>query len=117
MTPAPSAQLSRGLLINTLRKKLGDQRISREYEEVEEVKDMHNSAAQRLETVEGQEIYIAPSRVTYLRPSIWEGVRAWAKEMLTGENITEATFVTATFFLWGWLLFSLYQALENYLVF
>lgn len=77
---------------------------------------MQNSAARKLETVEGYKIPAAPTRVISLRPSVWERVRAWAKRTLTEEKIAAPAIVTATLFLWGLFFFWFYQAMQNYTI-
>lgn len=77
---------------------------------------MQNSAARKLETVERQETRTTPAQVIPLRPSAWDQVRAWARKTFVAERIAEPAIVTATLLLWGWLLFSLYHALQNYTI-
>jgi len=77
---------------------------------------MKASAAQKLETVEEQETPITSARVTSLHPLVWEQAKAWTRRAFIEERIAEPALVTATLFLWGLLLFSLYQALENYTI-
>lgn len=79
---------------------------------------MKDSAARKLEleAVEEQKTPITPARVIPLRPSAWEGVKAWVKTTLTEERIAEAVLVTAALSLWGLLSFGFYQALQNYTI-
>jgi len=73
---------------------------------------MQGSVARRLGTLEGFETAITPLRVTCHRPSVWEQAKVWAKT----ETIAETVLVTATALLMGGLYYSLYQALQNYMV-
>jgi len=77
---------------------------------------MQSNVAQRIETVERQKIPITPARVSPLIPSTEEQERAWVKRTLTKETIAEVVLVTATFFLVGSFFFSLYRALQNYII-
>ncbi|HJY83271.1 MAG TPA: hypothetical protein VKK81_19580 [Candidatus Binatia bacterium] len=71
---------------------------------------------QKLGPLTGQRPSVAPLRVTTVRPSVWERVRAWAERTLTSETVAEIVLATVTISLTGSLLFSLYRALENYTI-
>ncbi len=59
---------------------------------------------------------VAPLRVTALRPSVGERVRAWARRTLTEETVTEVALGVFTLSLLAWLLVGLQHALENYTI-
>ena len=71
---------------------------------------------QKLEPLTRQQPPVAPLRVTTLRPSVWERVRAWARRTLTEETVAEAALMTATVSLMVWLFVGLARALEHYTI-
>jgi hypothetical protein len=71
---------------------------------------------QKIDTLAGQHASFTPLRVTTIHPSRWERLSARMKETEMVETITEVILATATFFLVGGLLFSLYRALEQYTI-
>jgi len=77
---------------------------------------MRSNVAQRLEAVEEHKAPTTPAQVIPLRPSVRKHERAWAKRMFIEETVVEAVLVTATLFLVGGLYYSLYQALQNYII-
>jgi hypothetical protein len=77
---------------------------------------MQSNVARRIETVERQKIPITLARVSPPIPSTGEQERVWVKKTLTQETIAEVVLITATFFLVGSLFFSLYRALQNYII-
>ncbi len=71
---------------------------------------------QKFEALVERQPSVAPLRVTALRPSVWERVRAWARRTLTAETITEIALGTFTLSLLAWLFVGLHHALENYTI-
>jgi hypothetical protein len=71
---------------------------------------------QKLEPLGGQKPLVTPLRVTTLRPSVWERVRAWARRTLTAETVAETALVIANIALMVWLFVGLARALENYTI-
>jgi len=59
---------------------------------------------------------VAPLRVTKVRPSVREQVRAWAQRTLTEETVAEVIFGTATVFLVTVLFVSFARALAHYTI-
>jgi hypothetical protein len=59
---------------------------------------------------------VAPLRVTVVRPSVRERVRAWARRTLTEETVAEVIFGTATVFLVTVLFVSFARALAHYTI-
>lgn len=59
---------------------------------------------------------VAPLRVTMVRPSVRERVRAWAQKTLTEETVAEVIFDTATIFLVTVLFVSFARALAHYTI-
>ena len=71
---------------------------------------------QKMGPLTGPRPSVAPLRVTTMRPSLWERVRAWAERALTSETVAEIVLATVTVSLTESLLFSLYRALETYTI-
>ncbi len=70
----------------------------------------------KFEALVEQQPYVAPLRVTALRPSAGERVRAWARRTLTEETVTEVALGIFTLSLLAWLFVGLQHALENYTI-
>ncbi len=70
----------------------------------------------KFEALVEQQPSVAPLRVTTVRPSVWERVRAWARRTLTEETVTEVALGTFTISLLVWLFVGLQHALENYTI-
>jgi hypothetical protein len=71
---------------------------------------------QKIEPLMGPKSPVAPLRVTTVRPSLWERMRAWAEKTLTTEMRAEIVFATATILLAGGLFASLARALAHYTI-
>lgn len=71
---------------------------------------------QKIEPLMGQKSPVAPLRVTTVRPSPWERMRAWAAKTLSAETRAEIAFGTATILLTGGLFVSLARALAHYTI-
>jgi len=48
-----------------------------------------------------------------LPPVAWDGLRARLRRVTREEQLGEFLFVLATFTLWSWYMFWLYEALQN----
>ena len=72
--------------------------------------------AQRFEPLTRHQPLLTSLRLTALRPSVWERVRAWARRTLTAETITEIALGIFTLSLLAWLFVGLQHALENYTI-
>jgi hypothetical protein len=49
-------------------------------------------------------------------PARGEPTRAWLRQALTTERIWEPVFVSTAFSLWGWYVFWLYRAVQDYTI-
>jgi len=72
--------------------------------------------ARKLGPFTEQQPTVAPLRVTTVRPSVRERVRAWAQKTLTEETVAEVIFGTATVFLVTVLFVSFARALAHYTI-
>ena len=72
--------------------------------------------ARKLGPFTEQQPSVAPLRVTTIRPSMWEQVRAWTQRTLTAETVAEVIFGTATIFLVMVLFVSFTRALAHYTI-
>lgn len=71
---------------------------------------------QKFEALVERQPSVAPLRVTALRPSVGERVRAWARRTLTEETVTEVALGFFTLSLLACLFVGLHHALENYTI-
>ncbi len=71
---------------------------------------------QKFEAFAEQRPSVTPLRVTALRSSVGERVRAWARRTLTEETVTEVALGVFTLSLLAWLFVGLQHALENYTI-
>jgi hypothetical protein len=50
------------------------------------------------------------------QPAKGDSIRAWLQQTLTNERIWEPLFVSITFVLWGWYVFWLHHACQDYTI-
>ena len=55
-----------------------------------------------------------PSRTDQLQPIAWDKIHTHVQQWMRTERLWEPLFVLLTFALWGWYLFWLYRALQDF---